>query len=228
MSKDNLKFYEEEPYVSNERNITEEMKIQEERIVKEINRRKKEQLENARNNKFTDKIVPIDEVTNMDNGFLTFRESYLLNDNQTKISKTDIILRSPYRIYYEEETLEDKHLVFLFFYDMFDGHVGESCKRMGITRHTYSRWRDRNSVFNEIISDNTEYLIDSAENAVKTAIKEGDFNAAKFVLESKGKSRGYGKQALVQTEDITEVVGFEFINVNDEVEDVEVIEHKEK
>lgn len=204
-----------EPEVSKERNKTEEMKLHEDRIALIIQKRKEEQLKAIyEKRKINDQIVVFEEVGNMDLLNLTFRDIYTLGEGET-ITKEEIVLKSPYRIYFEEEALNLDQLIYLFFLDLEGGHIGKSLKRMGISRHTLTKWRNQNLVFNEIISDSQEFLIDTAEVTLAKAVENGDVKAAQFILETQGKNRGYGKHQTISTEDTTVVVGFEFINVNE-------------
>ena len=205
-----------EPEVSNSRNMTEEMKIQEQRIAMIVKNRKEQQLRDIQAKRRKEEIIitSYDELENIDNVNLVYKDIYDISEGNT-ISKTEIILKSPYRVYFEEEALSEDQIIFLFFFDLEGGHIGKSCKRMGISRFTINKWKNQNLIFNEIVSDSREFLIDSAEKTIMQAIEQGDVNAAKFVLETQGKNRGYGKHQTITSEDVTTVVGFEFVNVND-------------
>ena len=203
-----------EPDINKERDINEEMKIHEQKLALMIKKRQEEQRQAIYDKrKLKDKIVEFEEVGNMDNLNLTFKDVYELSEENT-ITKTEIILKSPYRIYFEEEALTEDQIIFLFFFDLEGGHIGKSLKKMGISRHTLTKWQNYNAIFNEIVRDSKEYLIDTAEQTISKAIELGDVNAAKFVLETQGKNRGYGKHQTIQTEEAV-VIGFDFINVND-------------
>ena len=66
-------------------------------------------------------------------------------------------------------------------------------KRAGVSFNTLKdaliRWPD----LKELIIEESERLFDNAESVLVNLLSKNDFRAAKFILETKGKSRGYGK-----------------------------------
>ena len=74
------------------------------------------------------------------------------------------------------------------------GNVTNSCKEAGIHRRTYYVWLDNDPEFKEAI-ENTEpdeLILDIAEHELFKAVRNGDMKATFFLLNNKGKARGYG------------------------------------
>jgi len=65
------------------------------------------------------------------------------------------------------------------------GNVSYACKRVGISRETYYRWRDEESfavASDTAIRDGKEFVNDLAHTKLMQSIQEGYFPAVKFQL----------------------------------------------
>ena len=71
-------------------------------------------------------------------------------------------------------------------------HIGKSCEAAGVVRQTYQFWMATNPIFNAIITDIRESIVDTAETGLHRAAASGESWAIKFILERLGKKRGYG------------------------------------
>ena len=70
--------------------------------------------------------------------------------------------------------------------------TGSSC-----TRQNIQQWVHKYSKLNEAVCEGLEEIKDLAETALIENIRNGDTNAIKFYLETKGKDRGYMRQYRV-------------------------------
>lgn len=144
-------------------------------------------------------------------------------EEEEVITRSEIIARSPYRYYYEEEALSQNHLVFLHFYKKCNGNISKVCDRMRITRHKVASWRKENELFNLMMEEINEGLIDNTEDALHGLIKSGNPLAVMFFLKCKAKDRGYVEKQVVETHNKIQIQDFEYIDINDEKEEVKQI-----
>lgn len=70
-------------------------------------------------------------------------------------------------------------------------NVSATCKKIGISRRTYYKWRETSADFCTAIDDEQESLIDLAETKLQQNIMEGKEQSIFFFLKTKGKHRGY-------------------------------------
>jgi hypothetical protein len=92
----------------------------------------------------------------------------------------------------KQQTKQNKEK-FLFAYLNNLGDITATCKAVGINRWTYYKWLQKDEQFKKDIKEQDEVNLDFAESCLKERMKAGDTRAIIFYLESKGKSRGYGK-----------------------------------
>ena len=113
-------------------------------------------------------------------------------DKNTKNTKTNVT----------DVTLSDKKEKFLKQLSENLGNVSESCKALNISRQTFYRWKEADEQFKESCDNVPEELLDLAENALLTEIKDpqskGHTTAYIFYLKTKGKSRGYTEKQEVE------------------------------
>jgi hypothetical protein len=62
------------------------------------------------------------------------------------------------------------------------------------------------SLLESVKERSEEYLLDLAESQLVAKIREGDFKAIKFFLETKGRKRGYGRADEVVNNDAPEIL----------------------
>src|SRR5262245_23035656 len=88
--------------------------------------------------------------------------------------------------------------LFLLAYEETCGNISASCAAAGIARKTFYRWVQSPSRVNQKFRDRLgrikpeERFLDLAEAVVVKKLRDGDLTAARFILDKRGKSRGYG------------------------------------
>lgn len=80
------------------------------------------------------------------------------------------------------------------------GILQPACDACSIDRHTISRWRQLDKVFDQACKDTLDLGLDLAENALLRQIQSGDTTAIIFYLKCKGKERGYIEKQKIETE----------------------------
>ena len=66
-------------------------------------------------------------------------------------------------------------------------------KRLGCARHTLNRWIKDHPSIAAAFSEAEDILLDTAEHKLVEQVLSGDIKAIKYLLDTKGKSRGYGQ-----------------------------------
>lgn len=66
-------------------------------------------------------------------------------------------------------------------------------KRLGISRALLDRWIKENPTVAAAFDEAVEILIDTAEHKLMEQVLGGDMRAIKYLLDTKGKTRGYGQ-----------------------------------
>jgi len=84
-----------------------------------------------------------------------------------------------------------KETLFIENYEKSACNISVTCKKIGISRETFYRWRKTNPKFDSACLEIEEGLIDMAETMLLKGIKEGKTTEIIFYLKTKGKSRGY-------------------------------------
>jgi hypothetical protein len=72
--------------------------------------------------------------------------------------------------------------------------VLEEASGRAVQRSLISQAVARSPRLQQAIAETTESVLDLAENVIVQALNNGDVNAAKFVLETRGKQRGYTRR----------------------------------
>lgn len=73
-------------------------------------------------------------------------------------------------------------------------HIGKTCMEFGITRNEWYKIYNSSETFRDIVDDCQQFVIDTAECTLMDMVEEKDFRAIQFLLNKKGKERGYGDQ----------------------------------
>ena len=73
-----------------------------------------------------------------------------------------------------------------------EGHIGETCKSLGITRYRYRKWMEEDPEFAEHCQDAMEGLLDLAQSKLVENIKDNVSKDIQFLLKTQGRHRGYG------------------------------------
>jgi len=71
-------------------------------------------------------------------------------------------------------------------------------KKCFVDRGTLWRFLKKYPEMNKLIEQEKEKLIDIAEDSLIKNITEGEFQATKFFLQSKGRTRGYGEHKTIE------------------------------
>lgn len=71
------------------------------------------------------------------------------------------------------------------------GHITNIAKACGVSRHGFYDWLEKYPVVAEALADIKETILDEAEQALEVKATSGSLGALKFLLENKGKDRGY-------------------------------------
>ena len=70
-------------------------------------------------------------------------------------------------------------------------HISKTCKGTKVGRQTYYDWVDNDEEFAESVDNARESLNDDTEDALMTAINDGNVTAIIFRLKTKCRDRGY-------------------------------------
>jgi transposase-like protein len=92
-----------------------------------------------------------------------------------------------------------------------DGNITEAAKQLGVNRSSLSRRVQREMLLLEARFEAEERLLDHAESALWKLIKDGNFNAIKLALMSKGKNRGWNLEPIPATADDEQDHSTEFV-----------------
>lgn len=71
-------------------------------------------------------------------------------------------------------------------------NVAKASEGAGIHRSTAFRWRKSDLKFATSLHDVEESMLDEAESKLMELVRSGNLQAVKFLLRTKGRSRGYG------------------------------------
>ena len=108
---------------------------------------------------------------------------------------------------------------FLKFYESSACNISATCKRINISRNTYYEWRKEDPIWNNLLIEEEEALLDFAETMLFKGIKDGKTAELIFYLKTKGKKRGYIERTEVDFDtkktnlDFSEFTTDELINI---------------
>jgi len=83
---------------------------------------------------------------------------------------------------------------FLKYYEQFNCNIRATCKKIGIDRTTFYKWRKRDKKFDMMVKEIEEGVIDFVESALIEKINQKDLGAIIFFLKTKGKHRGWSEK----------------------------------
>jgi len=86
---------------------------------------------------------------------------------------------------------------FLVALDLKLGNISKTCEEFGISRQTIYIWSEKYEDFRLELEEVREKLLDAAEALYRNAVLNGDLEAAKFILRTIGRKRGYGDKVEV-------------------------------
>lgn len=79
-----------------------------------------------------------------------------------------------------------------------DGMIKEIAERCGVCRPAVYNFLKKYPDMKALLDDATNVVIDEAESVMHTLIREKNFKACKFYLQTKGKHRGYTKTITIR------------------------------
>ncbi|MBR4835086.1 MAG: helix-turn-helix domain-containing protein [Thermoguttaceae bacterium] len=114
---------------------------------------------------------------------------------------------------------------FLQAYASFCGNITAACQKINISRQTFYDWKKNAAFVAELETlEVDERLVEIAEYGLLQRLKAHDMKAIAYVLDSKGASRGWGRNATLNVATKTPIViqsvdvGF-FDSLNGDAED---------
>lgn len=92
----------------------------------------------------------------------------------------------------DDSGLTPEQAEFLYVYSR-EYNIANACEITGIDRATVFEWQNISPVFRKKLEEFKEKLLDSAEKTMFQLAAKGDFKAAKYILDSHGRERGWGE-----------------------------------
>jgi len=92
---------------------------------------------------------------------------------------------------------EHKKELFLKAYRESLGNISKACEMAKVRRNTYYDWIKNDPGFREKVMEVDESFLDLAESVLLKKIRKEDLKAVIYFLDTRGKSRGYGKSIKV-------------------------------
>jgi hypothetical protein len=88
------------------------------------------------------------------------------------------------------------------------GIVAYAARDTGINRHTHYKWLTNNPDYRRMVELLNELLLDYAESRLLSFIKRNDFRAIMYLLQTKGKNRGYSRywKKIEETESHSDMI----------------------
>ena len=80
-----------------------------------------------------------------------------------------------------------------------DGVVSQTAKSLCISPQAVRKRLRDDTALQSIASESRESLIDLAQSKLRPLIESGDFRAIRFVLETWGRGRGFGKEIKIES-----------------------------
>lgn len=78
------------------------------------------------------------------------------------------------------------------------GVQAAAARALGVTRQAIQNWLRDHPELREVIAENDETLLDLAESNLIKALKNGEKWATRYMLDTKGKVRGYTRRVEFQ------------------------------
>ena len=104
------------------------------------------------------------------------------------------------------------------------GHIGNTCKKAGISRRSHYAWLEGDTEYKRAYEDNCEYMKDEFEYLLKQQAYNQNTKATIFFLKTQAKDRGYLETTKTLNEHSGEIkvpIGINFILQNDPYYDEE-------
>lgn len=123
-------------------------------------------------------------------------------DDMTPVFKNDQVTTQEIQVKLDDTLntldLTEKQLLFIQNYHKFNYHIGKTCEFVGVHRQSYYDWL-KNPNFKMACDCLHEAYIDDAVACVNRAIGNDNVDAAKFVLKTLGKRRGFAESMDITT-----------------------------
>lgn len=87
-----------------------------------------------------------------------------------------------------------------------DGIPSQIAKSIGISAHAVRKRLREDKSLAAVANEAKESLVDLAQSKLRGLIEDADFRAVKFVLETWGRNRGFGKEIKIESEERPHVV----------------------
>lgn len=87
-----------------------------------------------------------------------------------------------------------------------DGIASQTARALGLTAQAVRKRIRDDDKLQAVADEAKESLIDLAQSKLRPLIEEGDFAAVRFVLQTWGRSRGFGKELKIETNQPTGVI----------------------
>ena len=78
------------------------------------------------------------------------------------------------------------------------GIISTIAKRLNVSWHTADKYIQQSDETKEALADEREAILDMAEGAVYSSIKEGNTQNAKWLLATKGRKRGFNEKIDIE------------------------------
>ena len=78
------------------------------------------------------------------------------------------------------------------------GNISVAAQRLGIERYKLQKEIEKSPALQKLVEDNIESLVDLAETSIRQLCLRGEPGSVKFVLETQGRDRGWGKQEKLE------------------------------
>ena len=78
------------------------------------------------------------------------------------------------------------------------GIISTIAKRLNVSWHTADKYIQQSDETKEALADEREAILDMAEGALYSSIKEGNTQDAKWLLATKGRKRGFNEKIDIE------------------------------
>jgi hypothetical protein len=146
-----------------------------------------------------DKNIPLEDKGVMEEQWKTIDvdegwHGESLDDNECSEEETTNLQQDT-----RDMNFTSRHKVFLSILEKNYGMITATLKECKVHDQTWARWRKRVKGFSEAYEAILERVLDKAEIRLCQKVESGDMKAISYLLDNKGKRRGYGVKDMVVT-----------------------------
>lgn len=98
-------------------------------------------------------------------------------------------------------------------------NITKACKAIGLDRRTYYDWLKHCPKFREKLNEQQEAILDKAESVLHKQLDDDNVSVAQYILEKRGKRRGYGPQEMAHSGNLKLEIVKRTIDGNGDVDD---------